>query len=207
MTKKSGYDYYDALLRMAEYAATAAGLLQEILADYKRADLVEMMEKMHEIEHAADMEKHDMHAHLAKEFIPPIEREDIISLASMIDDVVDDIEDMLLRLYMFRIVELREEVPAFTDIIVCCCGALKETLQEFRHFRKSTTILKNIVEVNRLEGEGDKLYTEAVHRLYHSGNDARELMVWTEMFDRFERCCDECEHVANMVESVMMKNA
>ena len=63
------------------------------------------------------------------------------------------------------------------------------------------------MEINRLEEEGDALYTQAVRKLYLESHDPIELSVWRELFDRMEKCCDTCEHVANVVEGVMMKNA
>ncbi len=79
-------------------------------------------------------------------------------------------------------------------------------MEDFQNFRKSSTIHDNIVEINRLEEDGDRLYTEAVRSLYVNCTDPVETVAWTELFDRLESCCDACEHVANVVESVIMKN-
>jgi uncharacterized protein Yka (UPF0111/DUF47 family) len=144
---------------------------------------------------------------LIREFLPPIEREDIMSIAQEIDDVTDAIEDVLIRIYMFNITSVRKEAHDFSNIIVRCCDALKNTMEEFVHFRKSDSIHKAIVEINYLEEEGDRLYTEAVHNLYTNCKDPIEIMAWTETFERFEKCCDACEQVANEVESVIMKNS
>lgn len=165
------------------------------------------MEEMHVIEHNADISKHDTMSELMRAFITPIEREDIILLIQEIDDVTDAIEDVLIRTYMFNVAAIREEALEFADVIVRCCEVLKDTLKEFRHFRKSDSIYENIVEINRLEEEGDALYTRAVRKLYLSSTDPIELSVWREIFDRMEKCCDACEHVANDVESVMLKNS
>lgn len=120
---------------------------------------------------------------LMRAFITPIEREDIILLIQEIDDVTDAIEDVLIRTYMFNVAAIREEALEFADVIVRCCEVLKDTLKEFRHFRKSDSIYENIVEINRLEEEGDALYTRAVRKLYLSSTDPIELSVWREIFD------------------------
>ena len=158
-------------------------------------------------EHTADIAKHDMMQELSKAFITPLEREDIMQLIQYIDNVTDAIEDVLIRTYMFNVAAIREEALEFADVIVRCCEVLKDTLKEFRHFRKSDSIYENIVEINRLEEEGDALYTRAGRKLYLSSTDPIELSVWREIFDRMEKCCDACEHVANDVESVMLKNS
>lgn len=79
-------------------------------------------------------------------------------------------------------------------------------MKEFRNFRKSDSISDKIVEINRLEEEADSLYYKAVRKLYLHSKDPVELMVWREIFDRMEKCCDTCEHVANLIEGIIMKN-
>ena len=64
-----------------------------------------------------------------------------------------------------------------------------------------------IIEINHLEENGDKLYTEAMRRLYSESGDAVEILSWTTIYDRFEKCCDMCEHVADSVELVILKNS
>ena len=88
------------------------------------------------------------------------------SSPARIDDVTDSLEDILLRLYMFRITSLREDAVSFVSIICDCCCALKKLMVEFPEFRKSKAIKDMIIEINHLEENGDKLYTEAMRRLY-----------------------------------------
>lgn len=151
--------------------------------------------------------KHELMKNLAKEFITPIEREDIVTLAQMIDDVTDSIEDVLQKMYIFNVIKLRPEALEFTNLITDCCKMLVEVMAEFNNFKKSKTIIKSIVEINALEEKGDVLYLESVRKLYVESTDAVELMVWTTIFDAFEKTCDAIEHVANAVESVIMKNS
>ena len=78
---------------------------------------------------------------------------------------------MLLRLYMFNVLSVREEALDFSTMIYRCCEAMEEMMREFRNFRKSGLISEKIVEINRLEEEADALYTKAVRRLYLSSKD------------------------------------
>ncbi len=204
--KKHDTDYFDMFVRGAKYSCKAAELLKTSLKEYDPQTLPTRMQEMHAIEHEADMAKHDMMSELSRAFITPIEREDFIVLLQEIDDLTDAIEDVLIRMYMFNILTIRSEALEFADIIVRCCSSVKEMLKEFRHFRKSSSINEIIVDINRMEEEGDELYTRAVRRLYMESRDPIELSVWRELFDRLEKCCDESEHVANAVEGVMMKN-
>ncbi|MEG0017394.1 MAG: DUF47 family protein, partial [Hydrogenoanaerobacterium sp.] len=102
---------------------------------------------------------------------------------------------------------MRPEALKFTDVILKCCITLKTVMEEFRNFRKSTTIQASIIEINRLEEVGDALYSTAMRELYLNCTNPIEIIAWTQTLDCFEKCCDACEHVANVVESVIMKNS
>lgn len=207
MARKKENNYYEMFVEMADYSFKAANKLNQVLNNYKAEELSEILKDMHEIEHAGDAQKHDLIKKLATEFMTPIEREDIMQLSEEIDNVIDCIEDALLRAYMFNITEIRSEALEFTEVIVKCVSALKETLLEFENFRKSSKIKSTIVEVNRLEDEGDAIYIKAMRRLYTENMDPVSVMSWTVMFDQLEKCCDKCEHVADIVEDVIMKNS
>lgn len=207
MAKKENNYYFDAFAKGIFHANEAATLLQSCFDNFDAANIKAQLDAMHEIEHAADGIKHEMMERLMKEFLPPIEREDIVELSRTIDDVTDSIEDVLLGMYMFNITTFRPEVKEFSSLISRCCNALKDIAQEMHNFRKSTLLKEKIVEVNGLEEEGDRLYTEAMRRLYTEETNAVSILAWTTIYDRLEKCCDGCEHVADMFEQVVMKNS
>lgn len=207
MARKKDNNYFEMFVDVADYSVQAATMLHQVLTNYDPDELSVILENMHNIEHAGDAKKHDLTKKLASEFMTPIEREDIMQLSEEIDNVIDNIEDALLRAYMFNISEIRSEALEFTETIVKCVSALRETLIEFEHFRKSPTIKNTIVEVNRLEDVGDEIYIRAMRRLYTENIDSISVMSWTVMFDQLEKCCDTCEHVADIVSGVIMKNS
>lgn len=207
MAKKNDYNYYDAFVEMVEYACQSAQMLHGTLTDFDTGDISEKIKEIHVIEHAGDICKHEMMNRLVKEFLPPIEREDIMQLAQEIDEVTDNIEDVMLCIYMYNIQSIHPEAIEFSTVITNCCSALKKAMQEFHNFRKSKTVNESIIEINRLEETGDKLYTETIRGLFSSSKDAVEIFAWTQTFDRFEKCCDACEHVADVMESIIMKNS
>ncbi|MCM8900269.1 DUF47 family protein [Caldicoprobacter algeriensis] len=206
MLRRKGYNYYEMFKKVAEHACEASQMLQTTIDNYKLEGLSRKITEIHNIEHTADAEKHEMIRHLLKEFLPPIEREDIIRLAEQVDNVVDSIEEILMRLYMYNIKSIRHESFEFVKIISRCTETLKELMREFPNFRKSATIHKYIVELNDMEEEGDRLYTAALRRLYVESQDPIEVIAWTQVFECFENCCDVCEEVADIVESIIMKN-
>ncbi len=207
MAKKENNYYFDSFAKGIAFANQAAALLQEVFAHFDAANVKAHLNEMHAIEHTADGVKHDMREKLIKEFLPPIEREDIMALSHTIDDVTDAIEDILCGMYMYNITELRADAQAFADVISRCCAAMTDMMAEFPNYKKSAALQDKIVEVNALEEEGDRLYLEALHRLYAEEANPVQIIAWTKLYDRLERVCDGCEDVADLVEQVIMKNS
>lgn len=206
MSKKSDRYYFDNFICCADLALQTATLLQATFHAYRPEQLEQKIAEIHEVEHTADTKKHEMMETLAKAFITPIEREDILSLSQNIDNVTDAIEDVMLRVYTNNAAVIREEAVRFTDVIVHCCEALKDLLTEFQDFKRSKKIKDLIVKINELEEKGDKLFISSMRILHSVSVDPLEIITWREIYVYLEKCCDACEHVADVVESVIMKN-
>ena len=207
MAVKKSNDYFEMLVELIGYSCEAASLLDKTISNFRMSQIDSNVKEMHEIEHSADIKKHEMLNKLSKEFITPIERGDIIELASEIDNVTDAIEDVLVRVYMFNISVMREEALEFSNLIVRICNETSALIKEFRNFKKSSEISKIIININDLEEEGDRIYTKSIKGFYTSIMDPIRFITWKETFEYFEKCCDACEHVADGIESVMMKNS
>jgi hypothetical protein len=204
--KNKDYNYFNEFILLTDYCCKSAKMLDDIFKNFEYENIENQMLQLHEIEHSADLHMHHLMNRLMKEFITPIEREDIIHLVQQIDDVTDAVEDVIMRVYMFDIKHINISALEFTDLIVKCCCALKTAMEDFYNFRKSKTVKENIIEVNNIEDLGDKMYTEAMRNLYTTSKDPIEIMTWTEIYNKLERCFDDCEDVANLMESIIMKN-
>ena len=207
MSKKQDAFYFQNFMECADHSRQAVKLLKEIMIHFDLESLPVYLDEMHKIEHEADLKKHDLLNTLAKAFITPIEQEDIVELAHTIDEVCDLIEDVVLRIYMYNIKELRPDVKDFAKLIARCCADLKEMSVELPNYRKSVSLIEKIKEVNSWEEEGDRLYVEATRRLYSEEKDPVAVFAWTNIYDRLEKCCDGCEKVADTVELIILKNS
>ena len=118
----------------------SASLLRKVLGDFRPQELEKYLGEIHEIENRADGKKHEMLDRLAKEFIPPIEREDIVELSQHIDTVTDKVEDVLLRIYMGNAQEIEPEALEMTDVVIQCCEKVRELLTAFADFRRSKNL-------------------------------------------------------------------
>lgn len=202
---KAGYNYFDALNKMSSFAYEAAQYLDDAMEDFNPDIVLEKVEGVHDIEHNADDKRHELIMHLTKEFITPIEREDIMELVQKLDTVVDNIDDVLRYTYMFNIKTIRTSAQKFTNLIVRCTRSMNIAMEKFPYFRRSQDIKDNIVEVNMLEEEGDKLHINALRELF-ADSDVLGIIGWSKVLDCLESCLDACEEVVDTVERIIMKN-
>ena len=158
MSKKQDDYYFDNFIKCAEYSCKEAYLLKEILTKFQPEEISKRMEEVHEIERQADSQRHEITDKLAKAFITPIEREDIIALSHHIDDVTDKIEEVLIRVYINHVQEMRPEVFAMLDVVIECCEELQNLLKEFKNFKHSKELKKSIIRLNTLEEKEDELF-------------------------------------------------
>lgn len=205
--KENGFNYFRAFTEMVEGSMAAARLLDEILEDYDPLALDARIRQMHEIENSNDTLIHETLNHLIKEFLPPLEREDISALIEELDNPTDAIEDVLFALYMYNITEIRPEAIKFSKLIVEAVDTLYEASIEFKDFQKNSELTKEkIIKVNEIEGKGDKLYIEAIRDLYTNNEDAKHVIAWTKIMSKLEKCLDTLEKSANLMEFIIMKN-
>ena len=208
MKKQRTNEYFEGFVSGMESACKAAEYLESIVEHYDPEKLDEVVIEMHRIEHEADLNKHLLMQKLAKEFITPIEREDIILLLQQIDNVTDFIEDVVRKMFMYNAQSMRFEALEFATIIKQCCYESRDALKELPGFQKSNERLAQaIVKVNDFEEQGDRLYCAAMRRLYCENAESLERITWTKLFDWMEACCDACEDVMESVELVVMKNS
>ncbi len=207
MAKKQDSFYFETFITCMDYACQAAQLLNRVMSGYAPQQIKQELDEMHALEHAADMKKHEMLNVLAKAFITPIEREDIMLLSQNIDEVTDKIEDVLLRLYCNNVQVVRPDALKLAEVMIRCCEEGKKMTQEFADFKHSKTLHTHIVNINTLEEEADALFISSLRTLHTTCTDPLEIIVWREIYTYMEKCVDACEHVADTVESVVMKNS
>ena len=206
MSKKKDSYYFENFVTCVEYSSRAARMLEENLIHFRRENLKDRLDEIHRVEHDADQKKHEMMGVLVKAFITPIEREDIILLSQSIDEVTDKIEDVMIRLYINNVKDIRPEAVEFAALLIQCCEALSQMMQEFENFKKSKTLHECLIRINELEEQGDRLFIKSMRKLHKETDNVIDIIAWREIFNYLEKCCDACEDVADAVERVMMKN-
>lgn len=204
MTKKETV-FFDLFSQACERSNIAACALEELMLDYTNIEVkIQAIECM---EHDCDLLVHETMEYLNKSFITPIDREDIYAIAKEIDNIVDEIEAIAHRFTMFNVKTIRPEALELSKLIIEATRELTELMNELVNMKKSKEILQKIIEVNRIENEGDVIYRNAITKLFANETDPLEVIKWKSMFEHLENALDACEDVANIVEGVVMKHA
>lgn len=198
--------YYENFIAAADCSCSAANYLIQCLTDYNPSEIKAMLETMHRFEHTADEKKHEMSAALAKAFVTPFDREDLAELSQNIDEVVDKVEEILQRFYIDDIQTVTPECLRFARKIADCCAQMKEMLTELQNFKKPAKLHSLIISLGNAEEECDRIYLEATMKARKISSDVLEIIAWREIYDCMESCADACEHVADSVETIVMKN-
>ncbi|MBQ8038861.1 MAG: DUF47 family protein [Lachnospiraceae bacterium] len=206
MKKRKEEFYYKNLSNCVEISYDTAKMLKNIISDFNKDKIKGQLDEMHELEQKADSQKHKMMKALSQAFITPIEREDLIALSNYLDDITDAVEDVLLHIYMCDVSQIRKDVMPMVMLLLDCIKELGKVLQELPDFKHSKSIEKYIINVNELEEKGDQLFVENMHRLYQE-EDIRTIISWRKIYECLENCMDSCEHAADIVSTVMMKNS
>ena len=181
---------------------TASSLLKDLFSEPSR--LAELTVKIKAEEHAADAITYDIMQRIDRSFVTPLDREDIHRLANRLDNVVDLMDGTARRAKMYHITERREAAIALVDVLVECSDSIAAGV---KGIRTPALVHKAARRIKELEEKADAIYSEAIETLFSGNPDALDVIKWKEIYDNLEHAVDECEDVANVLESVSLKNS
>jgi len=205
MAKKNN-DYFELIKKQTAYCVEASNLLEEILCKFNAVNIADYRKQMHEIEQAADVIHHDILNRLSVEFITPIDQEDILHLVQIIDDITDAIDEVIMDIYMYHINVIPPKTVEMSKVVNRCVKALDEAAAEFKNFKKRESLHALLVKVNDIEIEAGHIYTDAIYELFGSNADGKTLLGAKAVYEELESCCDLCEHAADVIEQIIIKN-
>ncbi len=196
--------FFDLLEAAATNALDTARALRDMVEDYR--DLDRKFERIRQMEHDGDQIAHQVFDRLNRTFVTPIDREDLHRLAMDLDDIVDGIEEVADHLLIYRIKEPTAMVIGMVRILVRCCEEIAAAVPMLRG-RMANEISQRVVEINRLENEGDQLYRAALEKLFDSPPDPLDVIRWKEVYDVVEKAIDSAEDIADRLHGIMIKNS
>jgi predicted phosphate transport protein (TIGR00153 family) len=194
-------EFFDLFEEAASNTVRASDLLDQMLRSWP--DSPELAREILICEQDGDRITHDIIKRLNNTFVTPIEREDILELTSSLDDIVDFTEEVADYMGLYKIEAPMEQAHRLAHILLQACRQIAEAMPRMRDFRD---ISHYTVEVNRLENDGDRVVREAIASLFDTGIDPMVVIRWKDIFERLEDAIDATEHVANVLEAIVIKN-
>ena len=194
--------FFDLFEEAGQNILRAADLLDQMLRGYP--ENANLARDILICEQEGDRITHDIIRRLNETFVTPIDREDIHELASALDDIVDYTEEVADYLGLYKIEAPMDQAQQLARILLEASRAIAECMPRLRGFRN---ISHYTVELNRLENDGDRIVREAIASLFDTGIDPMVVIRWKDIFERLEEAIDSTERVANILESIVIKNS
>jgi uncharacterized protein len=195
-------EFFDLFEAAATNVVHGADLLDQMLRNYpEKADL---SRDILICEQEGDRITHDIVQRLNNTFVTPIDREDIILLASALDDIIDLTEEVADYMGLYKIEAPMEQAQRLAHILLDACRQIAEAMPRLRDFKDMD---RYTVAIHTLENDGDRIVREAVASLFEGGIDPMVVIRWKDLFERLEEAIDACESVANVLQSIVIKNA
>ena len=200
MPKKS--EFFTLFERHAQNAVEAAEALEKLFGDF--TDIENKVRDIHAIEHYGDKLNHEIVRHLNETFVTPLDREDIVGLASRVDDITDVCYDVSELVHLFRVQAIRPGALRQSTVLVT---AAREVLLMMKDLEGLKRLEPHWIKIHTLENEGDQIWREAVGELFTGSDDAIEIVKWKDIYSLVEVAIDRCEDVANIVETIVVKHS
>ena len=204
--KEKNFNYYDEFIKNANIAIEISTILKKHAENYDINNSTEVEEKVHKLENDADKNLHETIDYLVKDFLPPLEREDIVLLVNKIDDIIDYLDEIAINFNILNIVALRDNFLEFMELFNKVSVLLKEMLENFKDKKKHEEVYKYLIEINNIEENGDRLYEKAIKSLFTTEKDPIEIIKWNTIYNTLENGIDSFESVANTIGEIVLKN-
>ncbi len=195
-------EFFDLFEEASANILRAADLLDRMLRNYP--DTKELAREILLCEQEGDRITHDIVQRLNQTFVTPIDREDILELASTLDDIVDYTEEVADYLGLYKVEAPMEQAQRLAHILLQAARQISEAMPRMRDFKD---ISHYTVEIHRLENEGDRVTREAIASLFDNGIDPMVVIRWKDLFERLEEAIDATERVANTLSGIVIKNS
>jgi predicted phosphate transport protein (TIGR00153 family) len=196
--------FFDLFEGLAKYAVTSAQQLKALAEHFP--DIADDTQRIRQAEHSADDLAHSALERLDRTFITPFDREDIHQLVNELDNIVDNIDALAKRFGLYHVSAMEPTFVKQCDVLIHATTVLSAAVGQLRKTRKLADLSPRLIEVHRLESQGDDNHHAAISNLYGGSHDPLHVMKWKELYDYVEEAIDGCEDVTNTIERIVLKN-
>ena len=194
--------FFAKFSQQAENGLEAARALEGLFKDF--TDVERKVRDIHAIEHYGDKLTHEIMQNLSETFVTPLDREDIIGLASHLDDVVDVAYDAAELVQLYNVDRIRPQAVRQVETLV---AATEQTVEMINGLEGLKRLEPHWIKLHTLENEADQIFRDAVGDLFASATDAAEIIKWKDIHQLIESAVDRCENLANIVETIVIKHS
>lgn len=196
--------FFDFLSQQAANLTKAADFFKAAIKDGRLDE--DEVKKIHALEQEGDTLAHEITDMLNRTFITPIDREDIYALANQLDDVLDMLNAMAGRVKLYKLNPNDQYFVQFIDLIDQAAAALANAVKHMPDTKRQRRVLDYCIEINRLENLGDTVREKAISNLFETEKDPMQVIKWKEIYEVAEGTLDKCEHVAKVIEAILVKH-
>lgn len=198
------YRFYDLFEESAKQLVQAGEMLADLFEHFENVEM--KTARLKELEHAADNITHEIYRQTNLTFVTPLDREDIAALAQRMDDVMDFMEGAATAVRIYGIEQPTAAARGLADLIRLQCLQIQRAVQNLRRQSQLKKINDQLKEINRLENEADALFLRATAELFQGEMSIVDIIKWRDIHDQLERATDSAEHVAHVLESIVLKH-
>ena len=200
--------FFELFEKDAENLLLAAQIFKDLMNDgISREERAQKIKRVEELEHKGDELTHQMFTALGGTFITPFDREDIHALASKLDDILDYLQGAATRIVLYNVKRISPEQERLAALIYEQVFELHKAVKALRNLKDVELIRESLVRINSIENEADDLFERAIADLFDNCEDPIKLIKTKELLVSLETATDECEDAANVIETIIVKNA
>ena len=203
--KKDDGNFFQWFEDAATNALQAANGLRDLCYDFQNA--ADTVHRLHELEHRGDEIGHRIYEQLNKSFLTPLDREDIISLYSAIDDVTDLVHSAADMMVIYKVDSVPHIARDLADCIVGCAQEVVNAVPHLRRRNEMSRILPSVIQINSLENKADDLLREGLGELFANPEDVVHIIKWRDIYGEMEAATDKAEDIADVLRGLSIKHA
>lgn len=199
--------FFPLFEKATENLLNASRVLVEALQTSAPERRRELLKEIERLEHQGDNITHMILHELSANFITPFDREDIHALATVLDDVLDYIHGSAKRIELYKIDTITPPMVKLAELIYKSAEELNVAVHELKSMKSTSNIKEACVKINSIENHADDVFNTAIGRLFEEEKDAVRLIKYKEVLSALETATDKCEDAANVMETIVVKNA
>jgi len=200
--------FFEFFERDAENLLLAAQIFKDLMNDgMSKEERAQKIKRIEELEHKGDELTHQILTELGGTFITPFDREDIHALTSKLDDILDYVQGASTRIILYNVKRISPEQERLAALIYEQVAELHKAVKNLKNLKNVALIRESLVRINSIENEADDLFERAIADLFNTCDDPIKLIKTKELLVSLETATDECEDAANVIETIIVKNA